>query len=612
MVDRPLELIALTAVASVETENLTRAANEGADPMSARTGWQLLWQSIKEERRFIFYGQVVAIGWSLGRVAVPLLIQQGIDRGIEQGGSILLWAVLIAAAGLLSSICLGLRRYVAFRNGRFIEAKLRDRLFAHTQRLHFSFHDANATGDLMSRTNTDLQNFQDVITMIPITTGQLVLVTGAVVIMLVTQPLLALVALAPLPLVNLLGRRFAQKLHPAIMGVQRESAELATVVEETVAGVRVVKGFGAEGVRAEALRVEAEDLRVESLTTSMVRSRYLPAMEIAPNIGLIAVLAYGGHLVLNNDMTIGTLISFNIYVMLLIQPLRSMGMTVANAQRAAAAGIRISQLFAVAPQIVAPEHPSQLPTLDAQGRVEFVDVHFAYPGHESEPVLRGVTLTIEAGESVALVGPTGSGKTTLASLLPRFYDTDGGSILLDGVDVRDLEPQALRGEVGIVFEETFLFQASIFENIAFANPNAVEADVHRAARLSGADEFIAALPAGYNTTVGERGLSLSGGQRQRLSIARAILADPRVLILDDATSAVDPTKEHEIRDALGEAMQSRTTIVIAHRPATIALADRVVLIDNGVIVAEGTHTGLLETNDRYRVVLAADLNLADS
>ncbi|NNE73007.1 MAG: ABC transporter ATP-binding protein [Acidimicrobiales bacterium] len=604
-------MIALPLTAPT-TESLTAAAPADDEPGSARAGWKLLWESIKEERRFIFYGQLLALGWSLGRVAMPLLVQLGIDRGIEKGGSLTTWSLLIALAGLVSAVCLGLRRYIAFRNARLIESRLRDRLFTQIQRLHFSFHDANSTGDHMSRANTDLQNYQDVITMIPLTTGQFVLVSAAVVIMLVTQPVLAVLALAALPLVNVLGRRFALKLHPAIMGVQRESAQLATVVEETVAGIRVVKGFGAEPVRAEALRVEAEDLRQESLTASYVRSRYVPAMEIAPNIGLIAVLAYGGHLVLEGDMTIGTLISFNIYVMLLIQPLRMLGMTVANAQRAAGAGVRISQLLAVAPRITAPSHPATLPTTGDRGHIAFDSVSFAYPANPDEPVLRDLSLTIEPGESVALVGPTASGKTTVASLLPRFYDPDTGTITLDGVDLHTLDPKTLRREVGIVFEETFLFQATIFENIAFADPDADDAEVRHAATLAGADEFIAELPDGYNTIVGERGFSLSGGQRQRLAIARAILANPRVLILDDATSAVDPTKEHEIRDALGEAMRSRTTLVIAHRPATIALADRVVLLDEGRIVAQGTHTDLLATNERYREVLAADRTADDT
>ena len=280
--------------------------------------------------------------------------------------------------------------------------------------------------------------------------------------------------------------------------------------------------------------------------------------------------------------------------------------------RPAAAGVRISQLLAVAPRIVAPTNPATLPEVEPRGRVEFRGVDFAYPGHADEPVLAGLDLVIEPGESVALVGATGSGKTTLATLLPRFYDVDRGSVRLDGVDVTELDPRALRRAVSIVFEETFLFQSTIWENIAFADPAASEADVRRAAALAGADEFIEALPDGYNTIVGERGLSLSGGQRQRLAIARAIVADPRVLILDDATSAVDPTKEHEIRDALGEAMTARTTIVIAHRPATIALADRVVLLDEGRIIAEGTHAELLASHPRYREVLAADTDLGDS
>ncbi|MEM7092684.1 MAG: ABC transporter ATP-binding protein [Actinomycetota bacterium] len=601
-------MIALTE--QPETEDLAERGAAIDRSGSAGTGWQLLWASIKEERRFIMAGQLVSLGWSLGRIAMPLLVQLGIDRGIEQGGSLLWWTVLIAAAGALSAVCLGLRRYVAFRNARLIESRLRDRLFAQIQRLHFSFHDANATGDLMSRANTDLQNFQDVITMIPLSTGQLVLVTGTVVIMLVVQPVLALLALVALPLVNVLARRFARQLHPAIRGVQRESAELATVVEETVAGIRAVKGFGAERVRSDALRVEADDLRHEALTASLVRSRFVPAMELAPNIGLIAVLAYGGNLVLDGEMTVGTLVSFNIYVMLLIQPLRSLGMTVANAQRAAAAGVRITQLLAVAPRVTAPDEPLSLPTVSAagsgRGLVEFDEVAFAYPDEPDVGVLDGLTLRIESGETVALVGATASGKTTLASLLPRFYDVDSGAVRLDGVDVRRLDLPDLRRAVGIVFEETFLFQSSVYENIAFADPGAPEEAVRQAAQLAGAEEFIEQLPDGYNTILAEGGLSLSGGQRQRLAIARAILADPRVLILDDATSAVDPSKEHEIRDALGQAMASRTTIVIAHRPATIALADRVVLIDEGRVMAAGTHADLLADNARYREVLAAD------
>ena len=553
---------------------------------------------------------VAGLLYTAGRVAVPLLIQLGLDRGIRGGGPLLPWSLAIAGAGLFSATFLGVRRYLAFRNARVIEARLRDRIFAHLQRLHFAFHDANATGELMSRGNTDLQHFQDFVTLVPLTFGNFLVVVTVTVIMLILQPVLAVLALASLPLVNVLGRRFAQQLHPAVLRVQEESAQLATVVEESVSGVRVVKGFGAEPIQAARLAVEADDVHDAAVQSSEIRARYLPGIELLPSIGLIIVLGYGGHLVLDGRMTVGELVSFNLYVIMLIQPLRMLGMIVANGQRASAAGSRIAEVLEAAPAIVDPADPTPLPDQGALGRVELTDVVFDYHTDAGgAAVLNGLSLTIEPGESVALVGPTGSGKSTVARLLPRFYDVDGGSIRLDGVDVRSVRRNELRRAVSIVFEDTFLFSSSIRDNIAFADPEADHASVVRAASLAGADEFIRELPAGYDTEIGERGFSLSGGQRQRLAIARAILADPRVLVLDDATSAVDPTKEHEIRDALGEVMDRRTTIVIAHRPATIALADRVVLLDEGRIIAEGTHTELLATNERYREVLAVDRDL---
>jgi len=550
---------------------------------------------------------VAGLLYTAGRVAIPLLIQLGLDRGVRDGEPLLPWSLAIVGAGLFSACFLGLRRYLAFRNARVIEARLRDRIFAHVQRLHFAFHDANATGELMSRGNTDLQHFQNFVTLVPLTFGNVLIVVTVTIIMVVLQPLLALMALASLPFVNVLGRRFAQELNPAIMRVQQESAELATVVEESVSGVRVVKGFGSEPVQARKLAAEADDVHDAALASSEIRARYLPAMELLPSIGLITVLGYGGHLVIDGEMTIGELVSFNIYVLMLIQPLRMLGMIVANGQRASAAGVRIAEVLDTAPAIVDVASPTALPDQGALGRVELREVEFDYhPEAAGAGVLQGLSLTIEPGESVALVGATGSGKSTVARLLPRFYDVDGGAVMIDGVDVRSVERRKLRKAVSIVFEETFLFSSSIRENIAFADPDVDLDAVVRAATLAGADEFIRDLPNGYDTAIGERGFSLSGGQRQRIAIARAILADPRVLVLDDATSAVDPTKEHEIRDALGEVMQGRTTIVIAHRPATIALAHRVVLLDEGRIIAEGTHDDLLATNARYREVLAAD------
>lgn len=341
------------------------------------------------------------------------------------------------------------------------------------------------------------------------------------------------------------------------------------------------------------------------MRAARVRARFLPVMELLPSLSLVAVLGIGGLRVLDGSLTIGELVAFNFFVTLLVWPLRSIGMTVAFAQRAAAALERVHEVLDVEPAIADPTHPVELPA--GTGAVAFTGVRFGY-GDGS--VLEGFDLSIDPGESVAIVGATGSGKSTVARLLLRFYDPEAGSISIDGVDLRDLRVDDVRRSVGIVFEDTLLFNDTVAENIAFAVPGLDVATRHErireAARAAGAEEFIDALPAGFETVLGERGFSLSGGQRQRIAIARAVLADPRVLILDDATSAVDPSKEHEIRSAMGAVMRGRTTIVIAHRPGTIAMADRVVLVDDGRVAASGTHAELLASSERYREVLAAD------
>ena len=545
--------------------------------------------------------------WTVGKVAVPWVVGQGVQRGIEADppdvSQIRFWALMVLVAGGGSAIFAGARRYLAFREARRTEADLRDQVFAHIQRLHFAYHDRTQAGQLMSRGNTDLQQVQQVVVMIPITISNALTVLAVTAVLLFIDPILTVLALGSLPLVNILGKRFSTHLFPNVMRIQEESAQLATVVDETVQGIRVVKGFGAEPAQKARLETEAGDVFDAAMDASKVRAKYLPAIELMPNVGLVAVLAYGGHQVLNGNMAIGTLLAFNLYVVLLIQPLRMLGMIIAQAQRAAAAAQRVVEVLSTAPVVTDPDHPESLPDEGALGEVRFEGVSFAYG--DGTTVLHGLDLHIRPGESVALVGATGSGKSTVARLIPRFYDVDEGRVLLDGIDVRHTRLQQLRKAVGIVFEETFLFSDTIAANIAFADPDAGQDLIERAARLAGAHDFIVELPEGYRTTIGERGFSLSGGQRQRIAIARAILADPRVLILDDATSSVDPTKEHEIRDALAEVMEGRTTIVIAHRPATIALADRVVLLGHGRIVAEGTHEELLGSNEAYRTVLAA-------
>jgi ATP-binding cassette, subfamily B, bacterial len=584
-------------------------ATGAAEATDARRGWRLIFRIVRARKTGIALGVLCGLIWTAAKVSTGLIVRNAVDQGIiaDEMAALRRWSLVLGGVAIVSATFTGLRRYSAFREARWVEARLRDRLFAHLQRLHFAFHDQAQTGQLMSRANTDLQQVQAFVVMIPLTISNACTVLAVTVILATIDPVLTVLALGALPLMNVFATRFSRRLFPHVMGIQRESAELAAVVEESVAGVRVIKGLGAEGVQAERLAAEADDVYDESMAAAGVRARFLPGLELLPNIGFIAVLGFGGHQVLNGNLSIGELLMFNVYIAMLIWPLRMLGMIVAQSQRAAVAAERVAEVLATAPAVDDPGHPVPLPPAGngrTTGEVVFDDVRFAY-GDNGAPVLDGFDLRIAPGESVALVGATGSGKSTVARLIPRFYDTDSGAVLLDGVDVRDIRLRELRRAVGIVFEDTFLFSDTIAANIAFADPDAPHADIERAARLAGAHEFVAALAEGSGTRIGERGYSLSGGQRQRIAIARAILADPRVLILDDATSAVDPTKEHEIRDALTEVMRGRTTIVIAHRPATIALADRVVLLDRGRVVAEGTHATLLSSDPRYRAVLAA-------
>jgi len=576
---------------------------------ATRDGWVLLIATLRLQQRALIMGACVGLAWTLGKVAVPQLTRLAIDRGIEKNGSLLFWTLLILAAAFVAGFFAAWRRYIAFRESRLTETMLRERLFAQIQGLHVGFHDKAQTGQLMSRSSSDLQQVQGFVVNIPIFISQITMVIGVVIILFFSDPVLAAVSLAPLPFINVSARSFSNKIHPAVLAVQQEQAQLANVVEESVSGVRVIKGFGAEDVQQGKLQVEADDIQRESMKAARIRSRFLPAIDLLPSLGLVAVLGLGGHRVINGDMTVGGLVAFNTYLTMLIWPMRNIGMTVAFGQRAASALLRVNEILSETPAIADPPKPLRLPQAGlAQpvGAVNFSNVRFGYDiGHTNVRVLNGLSLAIAPGESVAIVGATGSGKSTITRLLLRFYDPQGGSITLDGINLHELRLSELRRAVGVVFEDTLLFNDTVSANIAFAKPGVDSDIVIRAAKLAGAHDFVMQLPDKYDTILGERGFSLSGGQRQRIAIARAIVADPRVLVLDDATSAVDPTKEHEIRDALATVMRGRTTLVIAHRPATIELADRAVLLDNGVIAASGNHHDLLATNAKYREVLAA-------
>lgn len=579
------------------------------DPATERRdAWRFLLAEVLRNRSWVYSGVGAGLAWTAARVAIPLLTAAAVDRGIIRydAGLLVVLSLLILVLGAVSASCAGFRRYAAFKVAYSVETDWREGMFANLQRLDFSFHDHEQTGQLMARGATDLQQVNQLVVMVPLTMANLLTIVSVTVILLVVNVPLALIAFASLPIVNLSAKRFSNRIHPVSMDLQEELSGLSTVVEETVTGIRAVKGFGAEAIQQRRLSRQAANVYERIIELARIRAFFMPLLDVLPMLGLAVILWYGGVQVLHHHLTVGQLTEFNLYVVMLVNPLRTIGMVVAQGQRAVASTQRVKRILDAAPVIK--DDPHSIPLPPGDGDVRFDSVSFSY-GDGAPPVLSGFNFHVAPGESVALVGATGSGKSTIARLLPRFYDPDQGRIELDGTDVRRIRLHDLRRAVATVFEDTFLFSDSVRGNIAFADPEVSMERVVQAAELAGAHGFVTGLPDGYDTLLGERGFSLSGGQRQRLALARAILADPRVLVLDDATSSVDATKEHEIRAALSQVMAGRTTIVISHRPATIALAQRVVLLDAGRIIATGTHDELVETSERYREVLAQGATL---
>ena len=570
------------------------------------SAWRFVRAIVRSQAHGVGGAVLSGLLWQTGAVGAPLVVKYAIDHGIvtRDHHTLLIWLFVLLGVGLLE-VCAGAFRHLyAIRNRSHSDARVRDALFAHALRLDAAYHDRVGPGELLSRASSDSQHIARMMDAIGHTIGYALTVVAVAVVMLLLDWKLAIVVLIPVPFISLGAWLYSRRYERGTRALQESWAEASTLVEETVSGIRVVKGLGAGDALSARFHGRSREIMDRALHLARLDALFIPLLEMLPLLGIAAVLWLGGRRV-GHGLTIGSFVAFNAYVVMLVWPMRVLGQRVTTVQKALAASGRITEVLEAEPQLEEPRHPHELA---ANGDVRLESVRF---GHEGDRyVLDGLDLHVAPGESLALVGATGSGKSTIAGLLARLYDPEEGRVLLDGHDLRDLRLADVRRAVALVFEETFLFSESVRENIRVGRPEANDDDVRRAAELAGASTFIDDLPKGYETILGERGFSLSGGQRQRIAIARAILADPAVLVLDDATSAVDATKEHEIRAALAEVMRGRTTLVIAHRPATIALADRVAVLEGGRIVEEGTHAELLALSARYRALLALESEAA--
>jgi ATP-binding cassette, subfamily B, bacterial len=571
--------------------------------------WRFVREVVRSQSGGVAGAVTSGLFWQAGAVAAPLVVKYAIDNGVvtKDHHALTVWLLVLLGMGLLEVVAGGLRHIYAIRNRSQSDARVRDALFAHALRLDATYHDRVGPGELLSRASSDSQHIARMMDAIGHTIGYVLTVVAVAIVMLVLDWKLALVILIPLPFVSVGAWLYSRRYDRGTRRLQESWGAASTLVEETVSGIRVVKGLGAGDALSARFGRRSDEIFRRAMDLARLDAIFIPVLEMLPLLGIATVLWLGGRSVIAGDLSVGSFVAFNAYVVMLVWPLRVLGQRVTTVQKALAASVRILEVLEAEPRLREPRHPTELER-PLRGDVRLDAVRFGHDGDRA--VLDGLELHVAPGESLALVGATGSGKSTVAGLLARLYDPEDGRVLLDGHDLRELRLGDVRGAIALVFEETFLFSESVRENIRVGRPDANDEDVRRAAELAGAAEFIGELPDGYETVLGERGFSLSGGQRQRIAIARAILADPAVLVLDDATSAVDATKEHEIRAALAEVMRGRTTLVIAHRPATIALADRVAVLEGGRIVDVGTHGELLRRSERYRTLLALESEAA--
>jgi len=578
----------------------------GIDPDTEKGWLRRVWPVVRTHRLLLLSSVVAAVLALVSVVAAPAVIAAAIDEALVHrtkplGGFVLTLILLGVSRGVFSFTY----RFGLYKMAYRIENDLRVTIYRHLTRLSFGFYDRIQSGQVISRANSDIRSVQMFLAFAPMIGVSVLSFFLALTLMLAINVPLTLVSVACLPGVYWLGMRLRNQIFPLSWITQSRTADIATLVDENVNGVRVVKSFAQEQHQISQLARAARRLQWSNIRTVDSRARYTPIMENLPRIGLVIVLVYGGSLVIDGQLQIGVLVAFNAYIVMMQVPFRLLGFFMMLQQRAAASAGRIYEILDERPEIQ--DSPGAVDLSDAVGRIEFREVSFGYRSgaNPSAPdILRGFSLTVEPGETVAIVGRTGSGKSTVTRLLPRFYDVQSGALCIDGHDVRDLTLFSLRANIGLVLDEPFLFSTSVRDNIAYGRPDAPMAEIEAAARAAQAHEFIERLPDGYESMIGERGYTLSGGQRQRIAIARTLLVNPRILVLDDATSAIDVQVESEIHTALETLLAHRTTIVIAHRLSTISLADRVVLMDQGQVVTSGTHQELMANDPRYCAVLA--------
>jgi ATP-binding cassette, subfamily B, bacterial len=562
----------------------------------------------------IFITSLVAsfVGLML-QVQIPNLLQKAIDGPLSCGThaaachanhvpSLHYYVWWVVVLGVLGGISGYVARLFLLETAYDIEYDLRNIIYEHLTKMSFSFYDRVQTGQLISRANSDIRSVQMYMTFAPSILVQCSIAVVAFIYMLSIDVPLALVAMATMPFVYLAGVQMRKSMFPVSWIIQSRLADVATIVDENVNGVRVVKSFAAEQEQLTSLSSAADRLQWSYVKDADLRARFSPIVQNLPQVGLAFVLLFGGYMVIHGGLQIGDIVEFNFYLLMLQAPFMMLGMLIMMGQRAAASADRIYEIIDEQPTVT--DRPGAVDLVDSKGDVRFSHVDFAYDQDAEHLVLADFDVHIAPGETVALVGRTGAGKSTVARLLTRFYDVKHGSISIDGIDVRDLTLASLRANVGMVLDEPFLFSATVSENIAYGRPSASLEEIRAASKAAGADEFISQLADGYDSIVGERGYTLSGGQRQRIAIARTLLVNPPIMVLDDATSAIDVQVEQAIHAGLRVQMQGRTTLIVAHRLSTISLADRVLLLDQHKIVADGTHAELLESTPLYTEVLA--------